>query len=51
MSDNTYLMLFYVIHICQIKIFKFYIIYNKYEMIKIVNQTRKKSQVLLQVLE
>ena len=40
-------------NICQFTIFKLYTIYNKHELIKIGNQTRKreKSQVLSQVLE
>ena len=32
-------------------IFKLYVVYNKYEMIKTDNQTRRKSQVEPQVLE
>ena len=32
-------------------IFGIYDVYNKYEMIKIGNQTAEKEQVLLQVLE
>ena len=32
-------------------ILRFYTIYNKLEMMKIRNQTREKSQVLLQVLQ
>ena len=44
-------MQFYEINICQIMIFKLYIVDNKYELIKIGNHTREKSQVLSQVLE
>ena len=42
---------FYEINICQVMIFRLYNVYNKHEMLKIVNQTGEKSQVLLQVLE
>ena len=48
---NSYLMQFYEINNSQIIIFRFYIIYNKREIIKISNQTREKSQILSQVLE
>ena len=44
-------MQFYKINICQVMMFKLYVIYNKHEMIKIGNQTKEKSQVLSQVLE
>ena len=40
-------MQFYEISICQVMIFRRYAPHNKHEMIKIVNQTREKSQVLL----
>ena len=33
---------FYELNICQIMIFGFYAVYNKYEMIKIGNHTREK---------
>ena len=41
----------YEINICQVKIARLYTVYNKHEMIKIVKQTREKSQVLSQVHE
>ena len=44
-------MLFYEINICQTIIFKLYTAFKKHEMIKIGNQTKEKSQELLQVLE
>ena len=44
-------MKFYEINICQVMTFRLYTVYNKHEMIKTGNQTRKKSQVLSQVLE
>ena len=44
-------MQFYEITVCGVMIFRFYTVNNKHEMIKIGNQTRKKSQVLSQVLE
>ena len=44
-------MQFYGINICQVMIFKPYTVYNKYEMTKIVNQTKEKSKVLSQELE
>ena len=43
-------MQFYEINVCQAMIFRLYV-WNKHEMIKIGNQTREKSKVLLQVLE
>ena len=51
MLKNSYLMQFYDINIRQVMIITFYTVHNKHEMIKIANQTREKSQVLLQVLE
>ena len=42
-------MQFYEIKVCQLMIFRLYIVYNKYEMIKIGNQRREKSQVLSQM--
>ena len=39
------------INIYQIIIFRLYVVSNKNEMIKIGNQTREKSLVLLEVLE
>ena len=50
-KKNSYLMQLCEINICQVMIFRLSKVYNKQEMIKIVNQTRKKSQVLSQVLE
>ena len=47
---NSYLMRFYEIINCLFKIFRLYAVYNKHEMIKNGNQTREKSQALLQVL-
>ena len=44
-------MQFYEINVCKVVIFRLYTVYNKYEMVKIGDQTREKSQVLLQVLE
>ena len=44
-------MQFYEINICQVMVFGPYTVFKKHEMIKIGNQTREKSQVLLQVLE
>ena len=44
-------MQFYEINVCQVMIFRLYIIYNKYEMIKIGNQTGEKLQIFSQVLE
>ena len=44
-------MQFYEINIFQVRIFRLYTAYNKHEMIKIGNQARENSQVLLQVLE
>ena len=41
----------YEINISEIMIFRFYTVYNKYEIVKNGNQTREKSQVLSQVLE
>ena len=38
-------------NICQIIIFRLYTVYKKHKMIKNGNQTRKKSQVLSQVVE
>ena len=42
-------MQFYEINIYQGMLFKLYIVYNKYDIIKIGNQTREKSQILSQV--
>ena len=42
---------FYEINICQVMIFRLYTVYNKHEIIKIVNHTREKSHVIFQVLE
>ena len=39
-------MQFYEINICQVIILRLTTVYNNYEMIKISNQTRQKSQVL-----
>ena len=39
-------MKFYEMNICQVMIFRLYTVYNKYEVIKIGNQTREKLQVL-----
>ena len=36
---------FYEINICQVMIFRLYTVYNKHDMIKIDNETRKKAQV------
>ena len=44
-------MQFNEINICQFTIFRLFTVYNKYEIIKIDNKTREKSQVLSQVLE
>ena len=44
-------MQFYEINICQVMIFRLHTVHNKHQMIKIGNQIREKSQVLLQVLE
>ena len=44
-------MQFYEVTFCQVMIFRLYTVYNKHEMIKIVNQTREILQVLSQVLE
>ena len=44
-------MQFYEINIFHIMIFMFFIVYNKYKMIKIGNKTREISQALLQELE
>ena len=44
-------MQFCEINVCQVLIFRLYIVYNKHEMIKISSETREKSQVLSQVLE
>ena len=44
-------MQFYEISIYQVKLFRFYTVYNKHELIKIANQTREISQALSQVLE
>ena len=44
-------MQFYKINFSRVLIFRFYAVYNNDEMIKIGNQTWKKSQVLSQVLE
>ena len=44
-------MRFHEINNCEIMIFKLYINHNKYDMIKIDNQAREKSQALSQVLE
>ena len=41
----------YEINICQVMILRLHTVYIKHEMIKIGKQTRKKSQVLSQVLE
>ena len=38
-------MQFYEINISEIMIIRFYVIYNKHEIIKISNQTTEKSQV------
>ena len=40
---------FYEINICQITIFRLYVVYNKHEIIQISNQTREKSLVLSEV--
>ena len=64
-TENSYLMQFYKINICQIMIFmQFYeinicqilifrlcIAFNKHKMTKNSNESREKSQVLSQVLE
>ena len=42
-------MQFYEINFCQIMMFRLYTIYDKPEMIKTNNQTRRKSQPLSQV--
>ena len=44
-------MKFYEIKYCQFTFFRLYTVYNKYEMIKIANQIRDKSQVQSQVFE
>ena len=44
-------MQFYEINICQVMIFRPYIVHNKDEMIKNGNQTSEKMQVLVQVLK
>ena len=46
MSENSYLLQFYEINICQIINFGLYTVYNKREMIKTGNQIREKSQML-----
>ena len=51
LSKNLYIMQFYKINICGVMIFRLYTVYMKHEMIKIVNQTKEKSQILSQVLE
>ena len=43
-------MQFYEINIYQVVIFRLYTIYNKHQMIEIVNETREKSQILSQVI-
>ena len=50
-SENSYLVQFYEVNICEIMIFRPYTIYNMHEMKKIGDQAREKSQVLSQVLE
>ena len=40
-------MQFYEMNICQVMIFKLYIIYKKYDIIKVGNQNKENSQVLL----
>ena len=40
-------MQFYGKNICQIMIFRLYTVYNKHEMIKIVNQTREKIECII----
>ena len=44
-------MQFYEINICEVMNFRFYAVYNNYEIIKISNQTGEKLRVLSQVLE
>ena len=44
-------MQFYEMNICQVMIFRLYIVYNKHEMIKIGNWRRAKLQILSQVVE
>ena len=44
-------MQFYEINFCQLTIFRLYAVFNKYEIIKIGNETREKPQVLSQVLK
>ena len=51
MSEKSYLIQFYEINICEVMIFRLYIIYNKHEMIKIGNQAIEKWQVLSQILD
>ena len=40
-SKNSYLMLFHEINLCQVVNFGLYTVYNKHEMKKIGNHTRK----------
>ena len=51
MLENSYLMQIYGINISQVMMLRLYTVYNMYEIVKIVNQTKGKSQVLSQVLE
>ena len=44
-------MQFYELNICKVMIFRLNDVYNKHGMIRIVKQTKEKSQVLSQVLE
>ena len=37
--------------ICQVMIYRIYTVYNKYELMKIGNQTREKAKGLPQVLD
>ena len=45
------LILFYEINICHVLIFRFHTVFNKHEMIKILNQTTEKLLPLSQMLE
>ena len=38
-------MQFYEKKNCEVMIFRLYTVYNKYEMIKMVNQTRERKQI------
>ena len=47
-KKDTFLMQFYEINIYKSMIFRFYVVFNRHQLIKIGNQTREKSQELSQ---